>query len=449
MMQKRDVEDVTARTARMLEYDGSDEEDYDDEDHEYEDDDEDDDENDDENDDEDDDEDDDENDDEDEDEDEEESVAAEKTKCCACSKRVVWRRVCAAAYGETVEAIIVPAIKPIGGRAGVKLRERLGDLDGDHVFVRGDGLCELCASLASSAVRDWDDMLEEHFEEDERRLAIFAKYVEKQCDGKLPRQKDSVPTLPGWDDPDSVAVDAPVGMWWYKVTRENDGARLHRMRETGDEATLKTLAYLDTCEPREDERGSAPVVEEDMRRLAIFAKYVEKQCDGKLPRAKDSVPTLPGWDDPDSVAVAVPIGTWWWDVTRDNDGARLRRMRETGDEATIKTLEYLDTCEPREEIKRGRAPEVEEDSRRLAIFETYVKEQCNGKLPRKGDSVPTLHGWNDPDSVAVDAPIGQWWYHVARENDGARLRRMHETGDEATIKTLEYLDTCEPRPRRR
>ena len=119
------------------------------------------------------------------------------------------------------------------------------------------------------------------------------------------------------------------------------------MRETGDEATIKTLEYLDTCEPREDETGFATAVEEDMRRLAIFAKYVEKQCDGKLPRQKDSVRTLPGWDDPDSVAVDALVGQWWYCVTQRDDGARLRRVRETGDEATIKTLEYLDTCEPR------------------------------------------------------------------------------------------------------
>ena len=220
------------------------------------------------------------------------------------------------------------------------------------------------------------------------------------------------------------------------------------MRETGDEATIKTLEYLDTCEPREDESGFATAVEEDRRRLAIFAKYVEKQCDGKLPRQGDSVCTFHGWNDPDAVAVDAPIGRWWYGVTRENDGARLRRMRETGDEATVKTLEYLDTCEPREDESRF-ATAVEEDRRRLAIFETYVKEQCNGKLPRGGDSVRTLHGWNDPDAVAVDAPIGRWWYDVKQRDDGARLRRVRETGDEATIKTLEYLDTCEPRPRRR
>jgi hypothetical protein len=175
---------------------------------------------------------------------------------------------------------------------------------------------------------------------------------------------------------------------------------------------------------------------------------VRNQCHGELPRAKDSVPMLPGWDDPDSVAVDAPIAEWWYKVTRDNDGARLRRMRETGDEATIKTLEYLDKCKPRED-KRGRAPEVEEDVRRLAIFATHVEKECDGKLPRDGDSVRTLHGWNDPDAVANEVQIGTWWYEVTRRDDGARLRRMRETGDEATIKTLAYLDKCEPRPRRR
>jgi hypothetical protein len=108
----------------------------------------------------------------------------------------------------------------------------------------------LCASYASVVVRDWDEVLDDNLEEDVRRLAIFATHVRDQCHGELPRAKDSVRTLHGWNDPDSVAVDARIGDWWYNVQHSCDGARLRRMRETGDEATIKTLAYLDKCEPR-------------------------------------------------------------------------------------------------------------------------------------------------------------------------------------------------------
>jgi len=442
VMQKRDVEDIAARTARMLEYENIEEEEDDDDDEyesdeDYENDDDDECESEDEL---------DEDESEDElDEDEEESVAAQKKKCCACSKRVVRNLVRAAAYGETVQDFIGVAIKYIGGREGIRLRERLGDLNCDHVFVKGDGLCRLCASYASVVVRDSDVRLNDHLEKDMRRLAIFATYVRDQCHGELPRQGDSVRTLPGWNDPDSGAVDARIGQWWWDVTRNNDDARLRRMRETGDEATIKTLEYLDKCKPREKYKtGSAPKVEEDMRRLAIFATYVRDQCHGELPLSGDSVCTLPGWNDPDSGAVDARIGQWWWDVTRNNDGARLRRMRESGDEATMKTLEYLDKCKPRE-YKSRPAPRVQEDMRRLPIFAMYVESQMEGQLPLATDSAPTLPGWNDPDAVAVDVSVGEWWKSVTRRDDGARLRRMRETGDEATIKTLEYLDKCKPR----
>ena len=195
-------------------------------------------------------------------------------------------------------------------------------------------------------------------EGDSRRVRIFAKHVQENCDGKLPRKTDCA-ELEGWDHENAGAARVRVGNWWYNLTIRNDGARKKRVVEAAarddDTKTQEALQYLATCERRD--YGECDV-EGDSRRVCILAMYVQGNCDGKLPRKGDCA-ELEGWDHESAGAARVQVGHWWYDFTTKNDGARKKRVVEAAarddDEAkTQEALQYLATCEKRDEKKRSR-----------------------------------------------------------------------------------------------
>ena len=99
-------------------------------------------------------------------------------------------------------------------------------------------------------------------------------------------------------------------------------------------------------------------VEGDSRRVRILAKHVQEKCDGKLPRQGDCA-ELEGWDHESAGAARVRVGHWWYGFISRNDGARKKRVVEAAarddDEAkTQEALQYLATCEKRNEKKRSR-----------------------------------------------------------------------------------------------
>jgi len=284
--------------------------------------------------------------------------------------------------------------------------------------------------------------------EDTRKVVIFAKHVAEKCDGKLPRKTDCA-ELEGWDHESAGAARVQVGRWWYNFTTKDDGARKRRVVEAAarDDDTAKTreaLQYLATCEKRNHSQSD---VEGDSRRVRIFAKHVQENCDGKLPRKTDCA-ELEGWDHESAGAARVQVGQWWYNFTTKDDGARKKRVVEAAardDEAkTRAALQYLATCEKRNDSKL----DVEGDSRRVRILAKHVAEKCDGKLPRAHDCAE-LEGWDHESAWAERVRVGHWWYDFTTKNDGARKKRVVEAAardDEAkTQEALQYLAT---RPQR-
>jgi len=98
--------------------------------------------------------------------------------------------------------------------------------------------------------------------EDTRKVVIFAKHVQENCDGNLPRQRDCA-ELEGWDRESAGTSRVQVGRWWYDFTTRNDGARKKRVVEAAarDDDTAKTqeaLQYLATCAKRDEKKGGPP-----------------------------------------------------------------------------------------------------------------------------------------------------------------------------------------------
>ena len=194
--------------------------------------------------------------------------------------------------------------------------------------------------------------------EDTRKVFIFAKHVQENCDGKLPRQKDCA-ELEGWKWKGAGTARVPVGNWWFDFTITNDGARKKRVveaaaRDDDDTATRAALQYLATCEKR---NHSECDVEGDSRRVRILAKHVEEKCHGKLPRAHDCA-ELEGWKCQSAGAARVLVGYWWYEFATTNDGARKKRVVEAAarddDTATQEALQYLATRPQRDKKKRSR-----------------------------------------------------------------------------------------------
>jgi len=82
---------------------------------------------------------------------------------------------------------------------------------------------------------------------------------------------------------------------------------------------------------------------------------------------------------------------------------------------------------------------VEGDSRRVRILAKYVRETCDGRLPRRND-LAELAGWEREDAGVARVRVGQWWYDFSKKNDGVRQKRVEESArDEATQQALQYL----------
>ena len=284
-------------------------------------------------------------------------------------------------------------------------------------------------------------------EGDSRRVRILAKHVQEKCHGKLPRITDCA-ELEGWDHESAGEAHVQVGQWFYNFTTRNDGVRKKRVVEVAehddDTATQKALQYLAECKARDDGRFD---VEVDSRRVRILAEHVQKECDGKLPRAKDFA-KLSGWDDERDRAARVPVGMWFYHFTTKNDGARKKRVVEAAerndDAATRVALQYLAECPQRDSGNDY----VKYDSRRVRILAEHVQKDCHGKLPRKADCAK-LSGWDDESAGEAHVQVGLWWYHFTTKNDGARKKRVVEAAehddDTATREALQYLATCAPR----
>ena len=86
--------------------------------------------------------------------------------------------------------------------------------------------------------------------------------------------------------------------------------------------------------------------------------------------------------------------------------------------------------------------DVEGDSRRVCILAKYVRETCDGELPRARE-VAALAGWEREDAGVAQVPVGTWWYDFSIKNDGDRQKRVAASApDEATKKALQYLAQC-------
>jgi hypothetical protein len=177
---------------------------------------------------------------------------------------------------------------------------------------------------------------------------------------------------------------------------------------------------------------------EDARKVVILAKYVRETCDGELPRARE-VAALAGWEREGAGVAQVRVGTWWYRFSIMNDGARKQRVAASArDEATQDALQYLAQCPMRDHYKC----DVEGDSRRVCILAKYVRETCDGELPRARE-VAALAGWEREGAGVAQVRVGRWWYRFSIMNDGARKQRVAASArDEATQDALQYLAQC-------
>ena len=137
----------------------------------------------------------------------------------------------------------------------------------------------------------------------------------------------------------------------------------------------------------------------------------------------------------------VAVGYWWYNFSIKNDGERKQRVAKWArDEATKKALQYLAQCEKRD--KENARCDVEGDSRRVCILAKYVRETCDGELPRARE-VAALAGWEREGAGVAQVQVGQWWRNFSIKNDGARKKRVEESArDEATQDALQYLAQC-------
>ena len=276
-----------------------------------------------------------------------------KKKCVLCKTAQAQRGIDVWHVGSNIDRIFGPILYRFSRRKREQIK-----INKSEVICKGDGLCVTCALRSGHGGRDRIDLAFEHRMEDTRKVVIFAKHVQEKCDGKLPRQTDCA-ELEGWEDESAGAARVQVGDWWYKLTITNDGVRKKRVVEAAarddDTKTQEALQYLATCERRDYGKCD---VEGDSRRVRILAKHVQEKCHGKLPRADDCA-ELEGWEDESAGTSRVPVGRWWYHFATTNDGARKKRVVEAAarddDEAkTQEALQYLATCEKRDEKKRSR-----------------------------------------------------------------------------------------------
>ena len=159
---------------------------------------------------------------------------------------------------RTTRTLFCARFGPILHRFSRKKREQI-KTNKSEVFCKGQRLCVTCTLRSGHGGRDRIDLAFERRMEDTRKVFIFAKHVQGNCHGKLPRQKDC-PELEGWKWKGAGAARVQVGQWWYDFTTRNDGARKKRVVEAAarddDTATRAALQYLATCEKRDKKKRS-------------------------------------------------------------------------------------------------------------------------------------------------------------------------------------------------
>ena len=215
----------------------------------------------------------------------------------------------------------------LGGRNGARLAE-----------------LEECASQDAALKRDLDELfartLPHQVETYSRRVIIMQRHVESACGGYVPRAHDTA-QLAGWSEEGAPPEKVLVGRWYRDFVQRKIGDRLRAA--VTEPAVLAALDYLEQQPPRPRPPQQRM---EDTRKVVIFAKHVEENCHGKLPRTKDCA-ELEGWDHENAGAARVQVGQWWYDFTTTNDGARKKRVVEAAarddDTATREALQYLAT----------------------------------------------------------------------------------------------------------
>ena len=161
---------------------------------------------------------------------------------------------------RTTRTLFCARFRPILHRFSRKQREQI-KTNKSEVFRKGDRLCATCALRSGHGGRDRIDLAFERRMEDTRKVVIFAKHVQENCDGNLPRQRDCA-ELEGWDRESAGTSRVQVGRWWYDFTIRNDDARKKRVVEAvardDDTKTQEALQYLATCAKRDEKKGGPP-----------------------------------------------------------------------------------------------------------------------------------------------------------------------------------------------
>jgi len=314
-----------------------------------------------------------------------------------------------------------------------------------------DVVCRLChdhhSSNAGTPRMTPSELVAEQAAWDARRIDLLLKFIDKDCDEQLPTWHVKY-TLPGWNGPREEAALIHARQWIRQLIRDRrrpgSPTRLEAVAALGhEEAAL--VADLLTREKPDD--GNCDV-KGDSRRVCLFATYVHEEFDGELPPQKH-VAALAGWAHADAVVAQVQVGTWWYNFSRQYDGARKKRVetlaRLARDEETQKALQYLAQCKVRDHGNR----DVKGDSRRVRIFAKYVREKYGGQLPRKGD-VAALAGWAHEDAVVAQVQVGTWWHNFCMSDGGERKKLVAESApDEETQEALQYLAQCPVRDDKR
>ena len=174
-----------------------------------------------------------------------------KKKCVLCKTAQAVRGIDVFHLDSNIDRIFSPILHRFS-----RTKRKQIKINKSEVFCKGDGLCVTCALRSGHGGRDRDDLAFERRMEDTRKVVIFAKHVQENCDGKLPRTTGCA-ELEGWEDQGAGAARVPVGNWWFDFTITNDGARKKRVtrRRRGDPRGVAVLG--DVREAKRKERGEA------------------------------------------------------------------------------------------------------------------------------------------------------------------------------------------------
>ena len=169
-----------------------------------------------------------------------------KKKCVLCKTAQAVRGIDVFHLDSNIDRIFSPILHRFS-----RTKRKQIKINKSEVFCKGDGLCVTCALRSGHGGRDRDDLAFERRMEDTRKVVIFAKHVQENCDGKLPRTTGCA-ELEGWEDQGAGAARVPVGNWWFDFTITNDGARKKRVtrRRRGDPRGVAVLGDVREAKPQ-------------------------------------------------------------------------------------------------------------------------------------------------------------------------------------------------------